>query len=48
MTKDDMLKDLLRGLLAEGWVDSRTAIPEDATSKRHLLRTLILNRRGQF
>lgn len=41
MTKDDMRKDLLRALLAEGWVDSRTAIPEDAASQRHLLRTLM-------
>ncbi len=41
MTKDDTLKELLRGLLAEGWADSRTAIPEDAASKRHLLRTLM-------
>lgn len=36
-----MLDELLRGLLAEGWADSRTAIPEDAASKRHLLRTLM-------
>jgi len=41
MTKDDMLNELLRGLLAEGWSDSRTAIPEDAASQRHLLRTLM-------
>jgi O-acetyl-ADP-ribose deacetylase (regulator of RNase III) len=41
MTKDDMLDELLRGLLAEGWAGSRTAIPEDAASKRHLLRTLM-------
>jgi O-acetyl-ADP-ribose deacetylase (regulator of RNase III) len=41
MVKDDMLKELLRGLRAEGWADSRTAIPEDAASKRHLLRTLM-------
>jgi len=36
-----MLHALLRGLLAEGWADSHTSIPEDAASQRHLLRTLI-------
>jgi O-acetyl-ADP-ribose deacetylase (regulator of RNase III) len=41
MTQDDMLEELLRRLLAEGWADSRTAIPEDAARKRHLLRTLM-------
>jgi O-acetyl-ADP-ribose deacetylase (regulator of RNase III) len=41
MTKEDMLEALLRGLLEEGWADSRTAIPEDAASKRHLLRMLM-------
>jgi O-acetyl-ADP-ribose deacetylase (regulator of RNase III) len=41
MTKDGMLKELLRALLAEGWEDSRTAIPEDAAGQRHLLRTLM-------
>jgi hypothetical protein len=44
MTKDDMLDELLRGLLEEGWADSRTAIPEDAASQRHLLRTLMNSR----
>jgi O-acetyl-ADP-ribose deacetylase (regulator of RNase III) len=41
MARDDILDKLLRGLLAEGWADSHTAIPEDAASKRHLLRTLM-------
>ena len=41
MTKEDMLNALLRGLLAEGWTDSHIAVPEDAASKRHLLRTLM-------
>jgi len=41
MTKDDMLDALLRGLLAEDWADSHTAIPEDAAGKRRLLRTLM-------
>ena len=36
-----MLNALLRGLLAEGWTDSHMAVPEDAASKRHLLRTLM-------
>ncbi len=36
-----MLTELLRTLLAEGWADSRAAIPEDAASKRHHLRTLM-------
>jgi len=36
-----MLNALLRGLLAEGWTDSHIAVPEDAASKRHLLRTLM-------
>ena len=41
MARDDILDKLLRGLLAEGWADSHTAIPEDAANKRHLLRTLM-------
>jgi O-acetyl-ADP-ribose deacetylase (regulator of RNase III) len=41
MMKDDMLNELLRGLLAEGWADSHTAMPEDAAGKRHFLRTLM-------
>ena len=41
MAKDDILDKLLRGLLAEGWADLRTAIPIGAASKRHLLRTLM-------
>jgi NAD-dependent SIR2 family protein deacetylase len=41
MTKDDMLKELLRALLAEGWADSHLAIREDVATKRHLLRTLM-------
>lgn len=41
MVKDDILNKLLRGLLAEGWADSLMAIPEDAASQRHLLRTLM-------
>ena len=41
MTKNEMLDELLRELLAEGWADSHIAIPEDAASKRHLLRTLM-------
>ena len=36
-----MLEELLHGLLAESWADSRTAIPGDAASQRHLLRTLM-------
>jgi O-acetyl-ADP-ribose deacetylase (regulator of RNase III) len=41
MVKNDILDELLHGLLAEGWADSHTAIPEDAAGKRHLLRTLM-------
>jgi O-acetyl-ADP-ribose deacetylase (regulator of RNase III) len=41
MTNDDMLDELLRGLLTEGWADSHLAIPGDAASKRHLLRILM-------
>ena len=41
MTKEVMLDALLRGLLAEGWEVQQRAIPEDAASKRHLLRTLM-------
>jgi len=40
MTNDDMLKDLLRGLLAEGW-RIHAGHPERCASKRHLLRTLM-------
>jgi len=35
------MKELLRGLLAEGWADSSLAIPEDAARKRHFLRTVM-------
>jgi O-acetyl-ADP-ribose deacetylase (regulator of RNase III) len=41
MTKDDLLDQLLRGLLAEGWADSSLAMPEAAAKKRYLLRTLM-------
>jgi len=44
MSKEDMLNALLRGLLAEGWADSQIAVPEDAASMRHLLRTLMNTR----
>jgi O-acetyl-ADP-ribose deacetylase (regulator of RNase III) len=41
MTREEILGELLRGLLAEGWVNSHLAIPGDAPSKRHLLRMLM-------
>ena len=41
MERDDLLERLLRALLTEGWTDSHIAIPEDAASKRHLLRALM-------
>lgn len=41
MTNEQMVDALLRELLAEGWSDSKTSIPHDASDKRHLLRTLM-------
>ena len=41
MTNEDTLDKLLRELMAEGWAASQAAIPEDAASKRYLLRTLM-------
>ena len=41
MSKDKILDRLLHGLMAEGWMDSHTAIPDDVGGKRHLLRTLM-------
>jgi O-acetyl-ADP-ribose deacetylase (regulator of RNase III) len=38
---DPALPSLLQGLIAEGWLESPPAVPDDPAGQRHLLRTLL-------